>query len=388
MDDSYPNTMKPLNRLECHGRVISYSSSDTQPGALSSNENAEGFLQLLLSFRNSTPSVTTDLLKLASMADKVAPRGIDSQQTLQGPAPRTSMVPPASSVANGMLTFEQQLASLNEELQRRRINRQLAFSIEQQQGIQQSSFQAKNFVLDIMPSIEQQPPSLNDEQLHRRDSYQAPRDQKRVAFSLEEQLASLIEQHRVHRVPFQDRNPTMEEQSASSACRVPPKFLAEQHQTSHVTSLERLQILAQLQRGIVPQARPEKEAPVEGYPFCNADQGHLMDSLQSGLPTECPLPVPPPFGAREPFPGKLYRLLAEAEGNGNKHIISFTPDGCAFKIHSRERFMKEVSSAHFSQAKITSFVRQLNFMALKSCCTAPTVVGLGIPIFDEDIPSS
>jgi hypothetical protein len=411
MRDSNPHAMKVLDRLKCHSRLISYSSSDNEPGALLSNENAEGFLQLLLSFRNSAPSVTTNenaegFLQLllsfrnsapsvtTSRADEVAPRGIESQKYLQRPAPRASIVPPASSVANGMLTLEQQLASLNEELQRRHINHQLAFSIEQQQGTRQGSLHAKNFVLDKMPSIEQQPPSLTDEQLDNRGSYQAPSDQNRGAFSIEEQLASLIEQHRLNRAPIQDRKPTIKQQpaslnrpaSTSPACHLPPNLLAGQHQTSHVTSLERLQLLVQLQRGIVPHAQPEIQAPSGPYSFRNVDQGHLMDSLPSRVPTEGPLPVPPPFGPREPFPGKLYRLLAEAERNGNARIVSFTPDGCAFKIHSRERFITEVSPAHFSQAKITSFVRQLNFYGFEKLLDGPNRGAFGHPYFRRGYP--
>jgi hypothetical protein len=63
---------------------------------------------------------------------------------------------------------------------------------------------------------------------------------------------------------------------------------------------------------------------------------------------------------KEAFPGKLYRLLADVESRGNGHIISFTPNGNAFKIHNPDAFMKDVAPHYFHQTHFTSFVRQLN----------------------------
>jgi hypothetical protein len=63
---------------------------------------------------------------------------------------------------------------------------------------------------------------------------------------------------------------------------------------------------------------------------------------------------------KEAFPGKLYRLLADVESRGNSHIISFTPNGKAFKIHNPNAFMKDVAPHYFDQTHFTSFVRQLN----------------------------
>jgi hypothetical protein len=63
---------------------------------------------------------------------------------------------------------------------------------------------------------------------------------------------------------------------------------------------------------------------------------------------------------KEAFPGKLYRLLADVESQGNSHIVSFTPDGGAFKIHDPDAFMTDVAPNYFGQTRFTSFVRQLN----------------------------
>jgi hypothetical protein len=386
MDDSSPRAMAFLDKSKGHGRVISPSSPSTQPEALlPSNVNTEGFVQLLLSFRNSAPSITPGFPNLASRVDEGAARDIESQQqNHQRPALRTSIAPPVSSVANATLTLEQQLASVNEELQRRHINHQLASLIDQQQqGIHQGSLQATNSALDRMPTIDRQLSSLtDDEQLHTRGSYQVPSDQNRVSFSIEEQLASLIEQQQVHRASFQDRKPTIEQKIASlngpvstrPLCRSPSTLLAEQHQTSHISSLEQLQHLAQLQRDIVPQAQPPEiqvQASAGGCPSGNVAY---------------PTPVPKLYGPKEPFPGKLYRLLAEAERDGNDNIISFTLDGRAFKIHRRERFIQEVSPTYFRQAKITAFVRQLNFYGFEKVLEGPNRGGFEHPYFRRGYP--
>jgi hypothetical protein len=92
------------------------------------------------------------------------------------------------------------------------------------------------------------------------------------------------------------------------------------------------------------------------------------------------------YGTQEPFPGKLYRLLADAERNGNDNIISFTPDGRAFKIHNRQAFIKEVSPTYFRQAKITSFVRQLNFYGFEKLLEGNNRGGFWNPNFRRGYP--
>ena len=92
------------------------------------------------------------------------------------------------------------------------------------------------------------------------------------------------------------------------------------------------------------------------------------------------------YGTQEPFPGKLYRLLADAERNGNDSIISFTPDGRAFKIHSREMFLQEVSPTYFRQAKVTAFVRQLNFYGFEKLLEGPNRGGFWHPYFRRGYP--
>jgi hypothetical protein len=65
-----------------------------------------------------------------------------------------------------------------------------------------------------------------------------------------------------------------------------------------------------------------------------------------------------------PFPLKLHRLLEEAEKKCSDHIVSWLPDGKAFKIHDPEQFCNTVMAAYFKQTKLKSFTRQVS-----SCVT-------------------
>jgi hypothetical protein len=62
-----------------------------------------------------------------------------------------------------------------------------------------------------------------------------------------------------------------------------------------------------------------------------------------------------------PFPLKLHRLLEEAEKKRSDHIVSWLPDGKAFKIHDPEQFCNTVMAAYFKQTKLKSFTRQVSF---------------------------
>lgn len=65
-------------------------------------------------------------------------------------------------------------------------------------------------------------------------------------------------------------------------------------------------------------------------------------------------------GILEPFPERLHRLLSEVEAAGLSHIISFTEDGQAFKIHKPEEFFHRIVQVYFNQTRLSSFKRQLN----------------------------
>ncbi|CAB9498633.1 shock factor protein 4 [Seminavis robusta] len=64
---------------------------------------------------------------------------------------------------------------------------------------------------------------------------------------------------------------------------------------------------------------------------------------------------------RENFPLRLYRILYEAERNGFSDIISFLPNGRAFKVHDRDRFLRDIMPRYFGgSSRTNTFLKQLN----------------------------
>lgn len=59
------------------------------------------------------------------------------------------------------------------------------------------------------------------------------------------------------------------------------------------------------------------------------------------------------------FPSKLYNLLLDAEAEGLDHIVSFTANGAAFRIHDPQEFIRVIVPRYFKQKKLDSFKRQL-----------------------------
>jgi hypothetical protein len=167
-----------------------------------------------------------------------------------------------------------------------------------------------------------------------------------------------------------------------------PSNLLARHQASQPLSLEHLQLPARRHGdGLMPAQDLLQALPgllPATLPFGSLAQGLTTLQPDSGLPTTIPIPVPLPYGRKgktESFPGKLYRLLAEVESQGNTHIISFTPDGDAFKIHDPDAFLKQVSPKYFCQSRLTSFIRQLNFYGFDRLSHGPDRGAFAHPIF-------
>jgi hypothetical protein len=123
--------------------------------------------------------------------------------------------------------------------------------------------------------------------------------------------------------------------------------------------------------------------------FDNSARDLSTPTPSSTKPTAAPISIPPPFGRYgkvELFPGKLYRLLAEAERDGNTHIVSFTPDGRAFKINDPGAFIKDVSPKYFRQSLMSSFVRQLNFYGFDRLSHGPDLGAFAHPYFVRGRP--
>lgn len=65
------------------------------------------------------------------------------------------------------------------------------------------------------------------------------------------------------------------------------------------------------------------------------------------------------------FPFKLYRVLADAEKDGNEGIISFCSQGRAFFILRPEEFTKKIMPKYFTTTRMASFQRQLNIYGFR-----------------------
>jgi hypothetical protein len=135
-------------------------------------------------------------------------------------------------------------------------------------------------------------------------------------------------------------------------------------QPSQQLSMEHLQYYHQLQqndRATLPDTHLQASAGAS--PFLSVAENASMPPdgfTESTAASSSGAPTARRQRKKEAFPGKLYRLLADVESRGNSHIISFTPNGKAFKIHNPEAFMKDVAPHYFDQTHFTSFVRQLN----------------------------
>lgn len=71
------------------------------------------------------------------------------------------------------------------------------------------------------------------------------------------------------------------------------------------------------------------------------------------------------------FPWKLHRLLEETETNGDSHIISWLPDGKAFKVHQKADFSKRIMPDFFNSSKHKTFQRSLNLWGFEKITTGP-----------------
>jgi hypothetical protein len=57
----------------------------------------------------------------------------------------------------------------------------------------------------------------------------------------------------------------------------------------------------------------------------------------------------------ETFPFKLFRMLEEAENDGNEGIVSFNPQGRCFLIHKPKQFVDEIMPKYFTTGRMSSF---------------------------------
>jgi hypothetical protein len=98
--------------------------------------------------------------------------------------------------------------------------------------------------------------------------------------------------------------------------------------------------------------------------FRTEDSGTRCET-SSSEPTSEFVPVQIPAGTarnhfeERSFPWKLHDMLNEAESNGFQDMISWEPDGMAFKVHDCHLFVKKVMPLYFDKSRYESFRRQL-----------------------------
>ncbi|GKY94388.1 hypothetical protein MPSEU_000404800 [Mayamaea pseudoterrestris] len=75
--------------------------------------------------------------------------------------------------------------------------------------------------------------------------------------------------------------------------------------------------------------------------------------------------------SQDTFPFKLYRMLMNAEKDGQEHIVSFNTSGKCFSIHKPRLFVSEVMPKYFSTSRTSSFQRQLNLYGFRRVAEGP-----------------
>lgn len=71
------------------------------------------------------------------------------------------------------------------------------------------------------------------------------------------------------------------------------------------------------------------------------------------------------------FPWKLHHLLDECEKNGDANVISWLPDGKAFKVHQKVDFSTRIMPAFFNSSKHKTFQRSLNLWGFEKVNNGP-----------------
>lgn len=94
------------------------------------------------------------------------------------------------------------------------------------------------------------------------------------------------------------------------------------------------------------------------------------DGKESNL-SECKLP----------FVWKLYEMLEDVGPQGKDHIVSWTDNGNAFKVHKLKEFVTDVIPFYFKQSKYKSFQRQLNFYQFIRSSSGPNTGAYSHPKF-------
>eukprot|EP00934_Nitzschia_sp_Nitz4_P007861 Nitzschia sp. Nitz4//scaffold36_size144017//104895//105668//NITZ4_003107-RA/size144017-processed-gene-0.274-mRNA-1//-1//CDS//3329549519//7851//frame0 len=66
------------------------------------------------------------------------------------------------------------------------------------------------------------------------------------------------------------------------------------------------------------------------------------------------------------FPWKLHELLDRAEKDGHEDVVSWLPNGKAFKVHKKEEFCRDIMPSYFNSSKYKTWQRSLNLWGFES----------------------
>ena len=71
------------------------------------------------------------------------------------------------------------------------------------------------------------------------------------------------------------------------------------------------------------------------------------------------------------FPWKLHEMLRNCVTEGKDNIVSWLPEGNAFKVHKVPDFVSKILPMYFKQTKYKSFQRQLNLWGFERLTSGP-----------------
>jgi hypothetical protein len=88
-----------------------------------------------------------------------------------------------------------------------------------------------------------------------------------------------------------------------------------------------------------------------------------------------------------PFLLKLHEMLGDVEKTGNQHIVSWLPDGRAFKVYRPKYFVQKIIPYYFNQSKYKSFQRQLHLYEFTRTRRGPEAGAYSHPNFVRGVTS-
>merc|ERR1740130_159705 len=87
------------------------------------------------------------------------------------------------------------------------------------------------------------------------------------------------------------------------------------------------------------------------------------------------------------FPWKLHLLLERCEYEKHESIVSWLPNGKSFKVHDKERFVKEIMPSFFGTQSFKTFQRNLNLWGFTRVSKGPQKDVCSHPLFLKGFPA-